>query len=316
MKIISVDGGTTNTRLTLIEKGKIIQTVKLRIGAGNQRAGAEENPYIAPLRAGVAELLQAAAVRENEIDAMVFSGMICSENGLCEIPHVAAPASVGEIASGLVERRFPEIADIPMYFVPGLKTVGKAVADTDIMRGEETELFGIFAVLGLRDFLAVMPGSHTKIVKMGAGGRIETFHTALTGELIRSTAEHTILQTGLRDVFPRTTDPAWLMRGYDVCRERGLNQALFGVRIQQKFADVTPEQLFSFHCGVCMTEDVRAVAETAGKMPVFVGGSDPFRSAYVTLLREKESCNAQPLPDDLAEHAAAYGAEALMEIKE
>lgn len=314
MRIISVDGGTTNTRMTLMQDHEIRQTVKFRLGAADQDGTETVNPYIKPLREGLAELLGRENLKESDIDAILFSGMICSETGFFFVPHITAPADAHAVAAQTEVRLFPEIGEIPLYFVPGLKTEGETVAETDIMRGEETELFGIYEELGLQDFVAVMPGSHTKIAHMGKGGVLDSFRTALTGELIRATAEHTILRTGLLNVFPGQLDEEWLERGYEVCETLGMSQALFQVRIHQKFAGITPEQLFAFHCGVCLNGDIHAIVGAANGAPVYVGGSDPFRSAYVTLLRKKGEVEAEELPTQLADHASAYGAEALMKI--
>lgn len=312
--MISVDGGTTNTRLTLVKDGAVIDTRKIRIGAGNQTASTDENPYWTPLREGLSALLSENGVTESDVDAMVFSGMICSETGLHLVPHICAPVDAKQAALSMELFPIPEVSSIPMYFVPGVRTEGKTICEVDIMRGEETELFGIFHKLGLEDFVAVMPGSHTKIVRMEKNGTLASFTTALTGEMIRAVAEHTILRTALYDVFPKHLDRASLLEGFRVCETYGVNKALFEVRIRQKFSDLTPEQLFAFLCGVCLHGDVAPILKAAQGSPIYVGGSDPFRSAYICLLRENGATCVHELPDELAEHAAAYGAELLLSL--
>ena len=62
-----------------------------------------------------------------------------------------------------------------MFFVPGLRIDSASLSDIDIMRGEETELFGICRQLDLQNFVAVMPGSHTKIVRVEENGAKQVF---------------------------------------------------------------------------------------------------------------------------------------------
>jgi len=313
--IISVDGGTTNTRLSLIEKGKVLSTVKIRIGAGNQPIASGGNPYWQPLHDGVRTLLQQNGLDKSDVEAMVYSGMICSETGLHTVPHILAPANADQVARAMEELPIPEIADIPMLFVPGVRTDGHSPSEIDIMRGEETELFGICQLLGVQRFVAVMPGSHTKLVRMEEVGTISSFQTALTGELIRAVAEHTILRTALYDVFPKHLDKAYLLEGFRSCAAYGLNKALFEVRIRQKFSEQAPEQLFSFLCGACLHGDMDPILKVSEGFPIYVGGSDPFRSAYAYLLRMNGAEQVFEISDSVAEHAAAYGAELLFTLR-
>jgi 2-dehydro-3-deoxygalactonokinase len=175
MIIVSVDGGTTNTRLTLVENGNILSTVKIKIGAGNRSASCSENPYWIPLRDGLQTLLQQNGLASADVEAMIFSGMICSETGLHTVPHLLTPATADTVALAMEQIAVPQIADIPMFFVPGLRIDSASLSDIDIMRGEETELFGICRPLDLQNFVAVMPGSRTKIVRVEENGAKQVF---------------------------------------------------------------------------------------------------------------------------------------------
>lgn len=312
MKIISVDGGTTNTRLTLIDSGNIADMLKCRIGAGDSIANESESPYIVPLKNGISQILKQNTLKESDIEAVVFSGMICSEIGLYNVPHIEIPADINDVSRNLKRSDFTDICNIPMYFVPGLKISGSAIDDSDIMRGEETELFGIYRSIKTDNFIVILPGSHNKTVRIGVNGTIEDFRTAMTGELIRSTAENTILKTKLANVFPENLNEKYLSYGYDICEKKGINQALFKVRILEKTLSPLPDDLYSFHCGICMCEDIKAIARCSRGLPVFVAGSNPFRSAYIYLLKNKCGINAAEIPSEISEHAAAYGAEAIM----
>ena len=144
-------------------------------GSGNRSASCSENPYWIPLREGLQTLLQQNGLASGDVEAMIFSGMICSETGLHTVPHLLTPATADTVALAIEQIAVPQIADIPMFFVPGLRIDSASLSDIDIMRGEETELFGICRQLDLQNFVAVMPGSHTKIVRVEENGAKQVF---------------------------------------------------------------------------------------------------------------------------------------------
>ena len=306
--IIAIDGGTTNTRLTLIDSGRVIGRVKRRAGArdGDSRGN---RALAEAVRGGIAELTESCGVSCGDIRLIALSGMIGSETGLVCVPHIVAPAGAKELRAAVSVRAMPEISPLPFAFIPGVKTFSDPKLSPlelmDVMRGEETELVGMLSRIGTgRRVTAVMPGSHMKLVELDGAGRICAFCTSLSGELSRAAAENTILRQSLGDVFPRAADEDYLRRGYDYACEHGVNEALFKVRIQANFVRAaTPEQLYSFLMGAVLRDDVKAILASEGD--IVVAGSDPFRSALICLL----DGNAAAIDDELAENAAAIGAE-------
>jgi len=316
MRLISVDGGTTNTRLVLISDGAVIASGKLKFGL-RDRLDNEGPSYRDALSGGIKELLSANGLEEKDIDAVVVSGMICSEHGLYEVPHIPAPVDPASLAASMKQMRFPEIANIPFYLVPGVKTSADMTdpSTADIMRGEETELCGITGRMQLSEGVTlVLPGSHCKIIPVDASSTIRGFSTTVSGELIRAAAEHTILRDGIRDAYPHELSGERLLEGFDLARALGLTSALFKVRILQKFKGYSPDELFAVLCGAILSEDIRAI-EAAGNRDVLVGGSDPFRSAIVLLTNNRTALKAGTVPAETAENAVAYGAERLLKIR-
>lgn len=315
--LITIDGGTTNTRLTLIENGNVIDRIKKKVGARDSLDG---SPLKTAVRDGIRELLSGNSLTENRIDAVVLSGMIGSASGLAEIPHILAPAGKNELAGSLVRLEMPEICSVPLTFIPGVKTfdslrkdgmtaeLSALAAGCDIMRGEETELVGILESTGIprKSASVMLPGSHLKLVRLDAEGRIVSFTTSMSGELMRAAAENTILAQSLQGVFPKKADDDWLRAGFDAAGKLGLNSALFKIRILANFASVEPEKLYSYLMGAVFREDVLAASRSE---TVVIGGSEPFRSALSTLLGGL--CDVKTLDDALAENCSATGAEAI-----
>ena len=310
--IIAVDGGTTNTRLTLVNDGKVVDRIKCRVGVRNAlRSG--RGTLAEAVRLGIDELLGRNKLSVHDIRLAAFSGMIGSENGLYAIEHITAPAGIDELRRGTVQIQLPGIADLPFLFIPGVKTftdpLEKPLGELDIMRGEETELMGILSSLNISEPLTVLlPGSHMKIVDIDASGRITAFRTSLSGELIRAAAENTILSQSLGDVYPTHADENYLRQGYEYAERRGINEALFKIRVQANFikkADAA--QLYAFLMGAILRDDVRSVLDS-GAETIVVGGSDPFRSALAELIGERAG-RLIVLSDESAEQASALGAE-------
>ncbi|MBQ8508684.1 MAG: 2-dehydro-3-deoxygalactonokinase [Clostridia bacterium] len=313
--IIAIDGGTTNTRLTLMDGRRVLDRRKLRVGARNTVRTGSSSALSEAVRDGIADLLAAHNLREADIAYVTASGMITSESGLYELSHIVAPVGVNELRAGCAKVSLPEIAAIPFLFIPGVKTFSDAssaeLASMDIMRGEETELIGLISEMNLPNVTALMPGSHLKIVDI-ADGKIISFRTSISGELSRAAAENTILASSLGSAFPHVADPDYLRAGFDYAEAHGINEALFKVRVQANFVrKANADQLYAFLMGAILRDDVRSIL-SGGSETLLAAGSDPFRSALVTLL-EGSNRSILTVPEALAEDAAAIGAAVIAE---
>ncbi|MCI8387185.1 MAG: hypothetical protein HFE63_01810 [Clostridiales bacterium] len=312
--IITIDGGTTNTRFTLIESGKIYDRLKLQVGV-RDTAISGSSALSSAVRDGISELLKRNDLCERDISSIALSGMICSESGLYNSVHVITPTGIDELRQHSVRVMMPDITQIPMIFIPGVKTFDSPsiseLSGLDIMRGEETEIIGILSSIHPpeRHITALMPGSHMKIVSL-ENRQITSFRTSLSGELIRAAAENTILNRSLSGVYPHIADEEYLRRGYRYAKLHGINEALFKVRVQANFIDgVTSEQLYAFLMGAILHDDIRSTIETGGD--IIIAGSNPFRSALAVLLGD-EGQNVTVLPEKLAEECSAIGSELIV----
>lgn len=120
---------------------------------------------------------------------VLLSGMVGSRQGWVEAPYARCPAGLPDLAAALAE--VPAQPGFgPVAIVPGVLKDDDAVPD--VIRGEEVEVLGALARLGISDGLFVLPGTHSKWVRMEAG-RITTFATYMTGEVFAALRGHTIL---------------------------------------------------------------------------------------------------------------------------
>ena len=276
---ITIDGGTSNTRIYLVENQSILDTVRLSMGA---RKGMENaNALKDAVKAGILEILSRNNMQEEQITRILASGMITSEFGLCNVPHITVPAGIEELHSNMKEICLSNISPIPFVFIPGVKTRCETLETADIMRGEETELMGL-AQTGRCAY--VLPGSHSKIIYTDNRNRIIDFSTMLTGEMIASISQHTILSDAVRlDIA--TIDSDFLLKGFRYCQKRGINEALFKVRILKNIFQRTSEEIYSFFLGVVLCQEIELL-EKSPVDTIILGGREQIRNAMATILKQ------------------------------
>lgn len=294
---ITIDGGTTNTRLTLFESGKPAETVKLPIGANFGAADSEK--YKSEIRDAIDGFSAADPFR------IIASGMITSESGLYNLNHICAPAGIKELHNAMKEVRLPEISDIPFVFIPGVKTNGKSYAETDMMRGEETEIFGMADDVQC-DCLYILPGSHSKLIEIDNCGRISHFSTYMTGEMIKAVSENTILKTAV-DLAKSKINEKYLLEGYYASEQLGIGAALFKTRILKNLFSESRDCVYSFFIGAVVSSEINAVIKS-GFEKVIIGGRVQLKEAETLLLRKLTKAEIISVADETAAGAPALGA--------
>ncbi|MBQ9773592.1 MAG: 2-dehydro-3-deoxygalactonokinase [Clostridia bacterium] len=278
---ITIDGGTTNTRVSLVAKNEILQTVKIPMGA--RACMTDAQALKSALRDAIDTLLAQRALKNEDIERILASGMITCEFGLCHLPHVQAPAGVRELHESMHEVLISEISPIPFVFIRGVKSVGETVADTDMMRGEEAELMGLMEE-GTPESLYVLPGSHSKLIETDRDGRITRFCTMLTGEMIASLSQGTILRDAV-DLSIASYDSAYLLDGCRYAMAHGLNEALFKVRILKNLFGASPTQTYSFFLGTVLSSEIAAIIASPVRR-VVIGGKAQIKRATAELLAQ------------------------------
>jgi 2-dehydro-3-deoxygalactonokinase len=175
--LIAIDWGSSSFRAYLMSPdAHVLDEVASGDGIGSVAAGA----YPATLKRLIGRWLEA-----HPSLPVVASGMVGSRHGWREAAYVTCPAGPSEVAAQLT----PVEADgRRVHLAAGLSHVDEA-GQPDVMRGEETEIFGV-AEAGAR--LIVLPGSHSKWAQVD-GDRIVAFKTFVTGELFAAVRDHTIV---------------------------------------------------------------------------------------------------------------------------
>lgn len=111
---------------------------------------------------------------------VVMCGMIGSREGWVDTGYLKCPVTIQDLSGRLVA--VPGRQDNPIFIVPGISSA--TAAFTDVMRGEETQLFGLPLEAGFNGIIC-LPGTHSKWVSVRENA-IKDFATFLTGELYAS----------------------------------------------------------------------------------------------------------------------------------
>ena len=298
-KYITVDMGTTNTRINLISSGSIAYTSKYKVGISNVKT--DSTILTRTLKEGIGEILD----KFDDIECVISCGMITSELGLCSLPHISVPCGIKELASSLHMTTFPEICDLPFVFITGVKSYGEDFEYTDVMRGEETELLGLSNTIEA-NCLYVLPGSHSKLIYIDDFGRICRFSTELTGELMSSISANTILNQSIDLASDSEISYDFLKKGYLYAKEHGVNAAFFKVRILANFFSGTKDQLCSFFKGVVLCDEIENIINSKAKK-VVIGGKAQLRNPMCYLIKEYGNVEVVSVSDDVSDVATAIG---------
>lgn len=282
--LIGIDWGTSSLRAFLISAaGEVLDSVRSPEGIMHVPGKDFEAVF--------ARLVQ--SLTSGKTLPIVVSGMITSRNGWVETPYVTTPMGPNTLAQSLVAHRTQCGALI--HFVTGASTVH--ASGPDVMRGEETQIIGSTA-LGMTDGLFVMPGTHSKWVRV-SDGQIQDFATYMTGEIFASLKDHTILGTLME---PGDFDRAAFEKGVAGAQEPGasLLHDLFHVRTLPLMGQIKGAEVADYLSGLLIgTEIVAAMREVEPASRITIVGRSDLADRYEIALRcaGLESCRA---PDDIA----------------
>lgn len=297
--IITIDGGTTNTRCILWDNRRN------RVGEERREVGVRNTAIDGNnerLKQAVKECLE-CLTRDNgvgwdRIHRIIASGMITSDVGLVVVPHLTAPAGLAELAEATVAIQMPEICPIPIYFIPGIKNFSQDVTfdnfeAMDIMRGEEVESIPIIEKYhNGSPMILVLPGSHNKFVAVDENRKMTGCLTSISGELLASITNDTIIAKSVNREFvsPESYEREWVQKGYEIATRAGLGRACFTARILMLFYNNDPKKLANYILGATIAGDMQAVRNSTalkvdGDTLAVVGGKEPLRTAVADVLK-------------------------------
>jgi 2-dehydro-3-deoxygalactonokinase len=267
MNLIGIDWGTSSLRAARFgSDGRVAEERALPRGILTVQAGAF---------AQVFEEICGDWMRAPGALALIC-GMAGSRQGWVEAPYCRCPAGFAEIASQLTW-----IAPGRIAMVPGLSCEHEGVPD--VMRGEETQVFGALDLLALDDALLVLPGTHSKWVA-ASGGRIERFATFMTGEVYALLRQHSILARTMPEADGELDETAFERGVGHALRSATLLHAAFSARTFALFDRLPAAALPSYLSGLVIGEELGA-QHFGAPADVVVIGSEALTRRYELALR-------------------------------
>lgn len=269
-----IDCGTTNTRVYVLdEQNQIVGTGERRVGVRNTSMTGSKDA----LRQGVCEAITEAAenagIGVEDLSFAIASGMITSEIGLMEIPHLIAPVGLEELAANVKEVPGGEAIplNLPIYFVRGIRNdygeaILKNIRNVDFMRGEETQVVGILEEYGNNAPLNIIVlSSHTKVIHVNAASQVVASLTTLSGQLYEAICKETMIGKSLAENHTE------IAGGYsfeevvntadEVVREVGLDRGIMIPRFLQVLLQTDYHERNLFMDAAVAADDMRLLEE-------------------------------------------------------
>ncbi|MCL8489344.1 MULTISPECIES: 2-dehydro-3-deoxygalactonokinase [Bradyrhizobium] len=157
---------------------------------------------------------------------VLICGMAGARQGWVEAPYLHTPTRLDALHAGAICVE----TEGDVRILPGL---AQARADQpDVMRGEETQLFGVTEP-GFSGIVCI-PGTHSKWIRVEAGA-VVAFATYMTGELFAVISQHSILMHAVEPDAAPAEDGASFRAGLAsaLSSPASLTSALFRLRAAQ-----------------------------------------------------------------------------------
>lgn len=322
MYIILIDSGTTNTRIRLLEEDRteILDIEKIQVGVRNTAIDGDNRKLKSHLQDGIKRILTRNRLDTTEIKYIVASGMITSNLGIYEVPHITGPAQIEDFSKESKVIKMKEFFDTTWVFTPGLKNNIKSpehenldrINEFDIMRGEEVETIGLLEQFDVKgNGVVVLPGSHTKFIFINKEKALEYCLSTLGGETIFAIQRGTILADSLQDDLVKALDENYLTKGFEAAKTYGLTRSFYHIRLLQMFSGLTENEIANYFVGSVLHDDLKSLESSIDENEIkwaIIGGSSHLRSAFTHLLQRKYTdWNVMKATDEEMERALVLG---------
>ena len=209
---------------------------------------------------------------------VLLCGMIGSRQGWKEAPYGSCPLPLDAIRKNIVR---VESAQGDVRIIGGVRTRGEA-GNYDIMRGEETQIFGLPEAAGRR--VAITPGTHSKWIKLD-GFAIVDFRTYMTGELFALLKKHSTLGWMIPQSTDDGIDEAAFRDGVlEAFADPDMLHGLFNARTKAIFRPAEAPSISSYLSGLLIGYEIAGGRDFAAADPIVIVGSSRLARLYGSAL--------------------------------
>lgn len=203
----------------------------------------------------------------------LLSGMVGSRQGWQEAAYCPCPAGFAELHQHLLWLQPGRMAIVPGLSVQHSEGLPAnfPMAQHDVMRGEEIQIFGALSLTGLQDATVILPGTHSKWAQV-TQGRVTGFRSFMTGEVYALLSQHSILSRTLPADAPWNED-TFTQAVLLAQRTPSMLSSIFATRTLALFDTLPAEQHPSFLSGLLIGEELRAMQANSSGALLLVGNA-------------------------------------------
>jgi len=276
MPFAVIDCGTTNSRIYLLDENyKIIKKGNKKIGVRDAVLHGSNEVLKLGLKKLMEETILLAGLKFQDIKFAIASGMITSEIGLIEIPHLRAPIGISDLAKNIKvvqdKKIFP--LNIPLYFIRGIKnyfpenTTYKDIRKVDFMRGEETQVAGLISLHPKLSYpvTIVVLSSHTKYIYINKEKKICSSLTTLSGQIYEAINKNSFIGKSIKSDESEKNENYFntdvIDTAYDSVRNAGFLRTLMMPRFMEVLLKTKWYERKLFINAAIVAEDLRGLEE-------------------------------------------------------
>lgn len=260
--LILVDWGTSSFRAILLDEDlkqiDLISTSKGILSIKNKQFHSyllsQINPWL----------------KNNKDIDILISGMIGSKNGWIETPYCICDVTIKDLT-----QKIKKVKNIQenIYLLPGVKTTKNNLID--LMRGEEIQVFGSLESLKKDNALVVLPGTHSKWVKV-ENKTIIDFKTNMTGEVFKAISENTILSSSISN---KNIDIESFKKALSFSKkETNLLNTIFQIRANENH--IGTNNTYSFLSALLISYEIKSMIDIYKCNEIILVANDTLNELY------------------------------------
>lgn len=210
--------------------------------------------------------------------AIVISGMASSSIGMEEIPYSDLPYPTDGNQAGV------RIFDVMEDFQHEIILISGVKSNTDVMRGEETQLVGLLDLEELSTFrnkeaIFIFPGTHSKHMYVKEN-QLVNFQTFMTGEVFQIMSSYSILKDSVengKDSNLTNTEITAFKNGILQAEYSNLLNSLFKVRTNQLFDKMSKSENACYLSGLLIGNELSGLKDNTNFNLILCSGNNLYQ---------------------------------------
>ena len=262
---LSCDWGTTNFRIRLIDlaTGAILSEITTNEGIQStyndwQLAAKSSEERLAFYQSKIAVAIHELQVNHGhslQNFPIIISGMASSSIGMMELPYKQMPVNLRAVNLEHAVIEATGKFNHTTLLISGIKS------NDDVMRGEETKIFGCFQEDERGKQLFIIPGTHPKHV-VTEDSNLTSFSTFMTGEMFNLLSTQSILKASVEEESFGNRHATAYTAGVIKGASSNILHSLFTTRTNQLFNRYNKADNYFYLSGLLIGHELKEVSNT------------------------------------------------------